>query len=191
MTARAGLFTFITAALCAIPATAMLALGVPYAVFFYALPLAAFFVAAPAFSRWIPAAIVRRWAKQHDVDLTQPMFETLRHVAAHSGFPCTNPGVVLEHTGNGMFYVSRKNIAMMRMFEDPALADKNLRHVIRRSGVLPPMERLREAVAAGATPTDIFNRLDQSGASLDETLQSFIDGLPQEFFLAMLEDTDA
>lgn len=191
MTARAGLLTFITAAVCALPATVMLALGVPYAVFFLALPLAAFFLAAPAFSRWIPGAVVRRWAKKHDVKLTNPQFETLRHVAAHSGFPYTNPQVVLEHTGFGVFYVSRKNIEMMRLFEDPVLADAGLRQVIRRNKMLPPMDRLRAAVAAGATPTDIYNRLEQSGATLDEALQSFIDGLPQEFFLAMLEDADA
>lgn len=191
MTARAGLLTFITAAVCALPATVMLMLGVPYAAFFLALPLAAFFIAAPAFSRWIPGAVVRRWAKAHGVKLTDPQFTTLRHVAAHSGFPYTDPKVVLEHTGFGVFYVSRKNVEMMRMFEDPALADSDLRQVIRRSKELPPMERLRAAVAAGATPTDIYNRYSRSGATLDQTLQSFIDGLPQEFFLAMVGDTDA
>lgn len=185
MTARAGLYTFIATVIAFIPAAVLMALNVPFSYLWLILPLVSIIISPLVFSRWIPRHQVRKWLEAHDIECDEGSEKLLHHLAAHSGLPYTSPEVLFEAFDRASFYVSREHVAEILYLQQPEFEDEGFREVIRRLTNRPPAELVRAALDAGATPESILRRHRQ-GAPMTAVLESFVEGLPEEYFLAMV-----
>lgn len=189
MTARAGLYTFIATVIALIPATVVMALDVPFGFLWLILPLVSIIISPVVFSRWIPRRQVRKWLEAHDIECDEHSEKLLLHLAAHSGLPYTSPAVLFEEFGRAAFYVSRENVAEILYLQQPEFEDEAFRAVVRRLTNRPPVELVRAALDAGATPEGILHRHGR-GAPMTAVLESFVEGLPEEYFMAMVGGED-
>ena len=189
MTARAGLYAFILTVVSAIPALVFMAMDAPWSFLWAILPLLSIILSPFIFGRWIPRHQVRKWLEKYGTECGDREVELMVHLAAHSGLPYTNPEVLSEAFSRSSFYVSRKNVEELLYLQQPEFEDADFRRIIRQLTNRPPVELVRAAMDAGASASDIIRRRNLSGSvTMVAVLESFVEGMPEEYFLAMAGD---
>lgn len=135
--------------------------------------------------RVVPAAQAQMWARKHGLDLSKDEMKILAHLAAHSGLPYTNADSVLDAIRADGFYVCRPKVAMMRYLDAPVFQDETLRILGRKSEGAVPAADFQAVLDSGVTAKRILSRYESSGAPVSAVLDSFADGLPDEYFYAL------
>lgn len=184
MTFRSMLFSAIVSLLALIPLAVELVTAGSAWWAFLAGPV---LVAAPIlFGRVLPALSARRWVNRHGLEVSSDEMALLSHLAAHSGLRYENTQAVLVLIRQREFFVSRERVAMLQYLEADVFRDKQLCALALSQGTDIPASKYEDAVASGADADDIYRRHARSGTSIEEVLDSFTEGMPEDYFLAMV-----